>query len=133
MNGSDKERLRSARDVLLRLHKSLVDRERELHSNIDGPVTSGEFLNLLLTSADLEWLRVFSSLIVEIDEMFAQKDGFSSESVSLHLDSLKKLVGMEGVSEDFSARYQTALQYDSEVAAHHAELKRILSKGELTA
>ena len=73
------ELLKSSRDLLLSLHKSLVDFERSLYEGMHGPVTSGQFLNLLLENADFAWLRRFSTLIVEIDEMFAQKDGFSTE------------------------------------------------------
>ena len=66
------ERLRTGRNLLLKLHKSLVDHERSTYEGFNGPTTSTDFLNLLLNDDDFEWLRRFSTLIVDIDEMFAQ-------------------------------------------------------------
>lgn len=122
------ELLKTGRDRLLSLHKSLVDHERWIYEEKNGKVTSGQFLNLLLESPDLAWLRMFSSLIVEIDEMFAQKDGFSEEAVDTYLGALRRLVQMQEGDEQFIARYQEVLQNDSDAAAKQAELKHLLAE-----
>ncbi len=122
------ELLKTGRDRLLSLHKSLVDHERWAYEEKNGKVTSGQFLNLLLESPDLAWLRMFSSLIVEIDEMFAQKDGFTEEAVETHLDALRRLVQMQEGDEQFIARYQEVLQNDSDAAAKQADLKHFLAE-----
>jgi hypothetical protein len=67
--------LKNARDLLLKLHKGMIDHERGIYETKNGPVNSSQFLNLLLDDADFAWLRRFSSLIVEIDETFAAKEG----------------------------------------------------------
>ena len=121
------ELLKSGRDGLLSLHKSLVDLERSDHESKFGPVTSGQFLNLLLEDESLAWLRKFSALIVEIDEMFAQKDGFAEEAVDLHLNKMRELVLMKGLDETFVSRYQAAVQRDPEVAAKQGELKKLFA------
>lgn len=118
--------LKAGRDGLLGLHKALVDFERWKHETVHGSVTPGQFLNLLLEDAELAWLRKFSTLIVEIDEMFAQRDGIADESVLLHLKKLRDLVTMEEQDEDFVKRYQTALQQDSDSATRQAELRLLL-------
>lgn len=120
------ERLRGARDLLLKLHKNLVDHERAIWEGINGPVTSGQFLNVLLEDADFVWLRKFSTLIVDIDEMFAQRDGYSVESVELHLRKLRELVSMEDEDETFRAKYQAALQQDLDAAARQGDLRSLL-------
>ena len=120
------ELLKSARNPLLSLHKSLVDFERSVYEGMNGPVTSGQFLNLLLENNDFAWLRKFSTLIVDIDEMFAQKDGFDDEAVNTHLAKLRQLIAMEDRDEDFVARYQGALVQDVDAAAKHGELKSLL-------
>lgn len=122
------ELLKSGRDGLLILHKSLVDFERWKHETVHGGVTPGQFLNMLLENAELSWLRKFSTLIVEIDEMFAQRDGFSSDSVDLHLKKLRDLVTMNEQDEDFVRHYQEALQNDSNSATKQAELRLLLSE-----
>jgi hypothetical protein len=120
------EKLKAARDLLLKLHKSLVDHERETYEAFNGKTTPTEFLNLLLNDPDLEWLRRFSTLIVDVDEMYAQKDGFTEEQVAAHVSRMKDLVTIEGKTDQFGVKYQLAIQNDSEAAALHAELKTML-------
>ena len=120
------ELLKSARNLLLSLHKSLVDFERSVYEGMHGPVSSGQLLNLLIEDTDFAWLRKFSTLIVDIDEMFAQKDGFVDEAVDTHLAKLRELIAMDCEDEDFVARYQGALKQDLEVAAKQVELKCLL-------
>ncbi len=120
------EKLRNGRNILLKLHKNLVDHERAIWEGIHGPATAGQFLNVLLEDADFTWLRKFSTLIVEIDEMFAQKDGYTEETIDLHLEKLRELISMEGEDEAFLAKYQAALQQDLDAAARQGDLKLLL-------
>jgi hypothetical protein len=120
------DRLRDARDLLLKLHKNLVDHERAIWEGINGPATPGQFLNVLLEDPDFSWLRKFSTLIVDIDEMFAQKDGFSTEAVELHLIKLRDLISMKDEDEAFLAKYQAALQQDLDAAARQGDLRLLL-------
>jgi len=120
------ERLRGARDLLLKLHKNLVDHERAIWEGINGTATSAQFLNLLLEDPDFGWLRKFSTLIVEIDEMFAQKDGYAADAVDLHLAKLRELISMEKEDEEFKAKYQSALQQDLDAAARQGDLRLLL-------
>jgi hypothetical protein len=120
------ERLREGRNLLLKLHKNLVDHERAIWEGINGPATPGQFLNVLLEDPDFAWLRKFSTLIVDIDEMFAQKDGFAAEAVDLHLAKLRDLIKMKDEDEGFKARYQSALQQDLDAAARQGDLRLLL-------
>lgn len=121
------ETLRDARNLLLALHKALVDFERSIYEGTNGKITSGQFLNLLLEDRDFAWLRKFSTLIVEIDEMFAQKDGYSGEQIDTHLGKVRELLEMRFADEDFVYRYQNALQQDLDAAGKHAEIKSLLN------
>ena len=121
-----KEILKNARDALLKLHKSLLDRERTIYEETNGPVNSSEFLNLLLEDKDFAWLRKFSALIVEIDELFDQKDGVTKEAVELHIAKLKSLISMENEGESFKAKYQAGLQQDVDAAAHQGVMRELL-------
>jgi len=125
-----KEILKNGRNALLKLHKSLLDRERTIYEGIHGPVNAGQFLNILLENEDFAWLRKFSTLIVEIDEMFDQKDGITDEAVELHIKKLRELVSMEVEEDDFKAKYQSALQLDLDAAAHQGTLKTLLNPEE---
>ena len=120
------ELLRNSRDLLLKLHKSLLDHERRIYEGINGPLNAGQFLNVLLEDPDFSWLRKFSTLIVEIDEMFAQRDGYSEETVKQHIVALRSLISMEDEDEAFRAKYQAGLQQDLDAAAHHGDLRGLL-------
>lgn len=119
--------LREGRNLLLQLHKQLVDFEREGYEMLNGPVTPGQFLGLLLEDPAFAWLKEFSNLIVVIDEMFAQKDGYESTAVNAELERMRDLVAMRDVPEGFVGKYQYALQENAEIAAKHAELKNLVS------
>lgn len=122
------ELLKSARNLLLKLHKSMIDLEREIHEGIHGKLNSSEFLNLLLEDEDFAWLRQFSMLIVEIDEMFAQKEAIPEEMIDANLAKVRELVDMTEPDEYFRAKYQFALQRDPNAAGLQSQLKTILGK-----
>ena len=65
-------------------------------------------------------------MIVEIDEMFAQKDGYAADAVDLHLAKLRELISMEKEDEEFKAKYQSALQQDLDAAARQGDLRLLL-------
>ena len=121
------EKLKNARNILLKLHKSMLDRERELYEGIHGPLKPTQFLTLLLEDEDFEWLRKFSMLIVEIDEMFAQKDGIEPGMIDANIVKVRELVEMAEPDEYFRAKYQFAIQRDPDSAGLHSELKAALS------
>jgi hypothetical protein len=121
------EILKNARNILLKLHKSMVDLERRMHEGIHGKLTATEFLNLLLEDEDFAWLREFSMLIVEIDEMFDLKEQISMEMVDANLKKVRELVEMTDPDEYFRAKYQFALQRDPNAAGLHSQLKSLLN------
>lgn len=121
------ERLKSARNVLLKLHKSMLDLEREMHEGIHGKLNSSEFLNLLLEDEDFSWLRKFSMLIVEIDEMFDLKADMTDEMIDANLKKVRELVEMNESDDYFIAKYQFALQRDPNAAGLHSQLKKLLA------
>jgi hypothetical protein len=122
------DKLKNARNLLLKLHKSMIDLEREMHEGIHGKLNSSEFLNLLLEDEDFAWLRQFSMLIVEIDEMFAQKKVIAVEMIDANLAKVRELVDMTEPDEYFRAKYQFALQRDPNAAGLQSQLKTVLGK-----
>src|SRR5687768_14565467 len=116
------EKLKSARNILLKLHKSMLDLERAMYEGIHGKLNASEFLNLLLEDEDFAWLRQFSMLIVEIDEMFDLKADLSAEMIDANLKKVRELVQMSEPDEYFRAKYQFALQRDANAAGLHSQL-----------
>ncbi len=120
--------LKQSRDLLLKLHKAMLDIERDMHEGIHGKLASADFLNLLLEDDDFAWLRKFSMLIVEIDEMFDLKENIKDEMVEANLKKVRELVEMQDPDDYFRAKYQFAIQRDPNAAGLHSQLKRLLSE-----
>ena len=120
------EKLKNARNLLLKLHKSMLDLERDMHEGLHGKLNSSEFLKLLLEDEDFAWLRQFSMLIVEIDEMFDQKEAIGEEMIDANLKKVRELVEMTEPDEYFRAKYQFALQRNANAAGLHSQLKALL-------
>lgn len=123
----DMETLRYARNVLLSLHKALVDFERASYENIHGPLNAGQFLTMLVEDERFAWLRKFSKLIVEIDEMFSLKDGAPTSAVLSNLDKIRRLIAMSEEDVMFKQKYRSALQVDPDAAGSHAKLMALVS------
>lgn len=119
------ELLKNSRNILLKLHKSMLDLEREMYEGIHGRQTAAQFLNLLLEDEDFAWLRKFSMLIVDIDEMFAAKEGVNAGLVEVNLVKIKELIAMTETDEYFRAKYQFSIQRDPNAAGLHSELKAL--------
>jgi hypothetical protein len=120
--------LKEARLQLLKLHKILVDNERETFEKNNGQVTSGHFLNVLINDKNFEWLKKFSSLIVQIDEMFDLDDGVSANMIEDQLLQMKNLLELTNSDDEFRAKYTKVLQNDPEIQDKHQQLIKILSK-----
>jgi len=120
--------LKEARFQLLKLHKLLVDSERAVYEHRNGQVTSGQFLNVLINDKDFQWLKKFSNLIVEIDEMFDLDDGVSLEMIESYLLKMKELLELNENDDDFKNKYTKVLQYNSEIEGKHQQLKIFLSE-----
>jgi hypothetical protein len=123
---TEADTLRYARNILLSLHKSMLDFERGSYEAVNGKTNAGQFLNLLLEDPQFAWLRKFSMLIVEIDEMFDLKDGVSDELVSSSLHKVRELISMSDPDEQFRAKYQNAIQSDSDAAGFQAQLQGLV-------
>ena len=121
------ETLKLARNILLSLHKSLLDFERAGFEQLHGKMNAGQFLAVLLENESFAWLRKFSMLIVEIDEMFDLKDGISDDMVDSNISKIRELITMNISDEAFRGRYQFALENDRLAATEQARLEALLS------
>jgi hypothetical protein len=104
----------------------MLDFEREAYERVHGKLNAGQFLNVILEDKNFEWLRKFSMLIVEIDELFDLNDGISSTMIELNLEKIAALVSMKDEDEYFRAKYQNAIQMDLDSASFQGELRTLL-------
>lgn len=122
------ESLKQIRLMLLRLHKDLVDFERKKIENQFGQISGGQFLQLLLNDVNFAWMRKFSTLIVEIDEMLALNDGFTNEMIETHLKVLEDLLNFKDSDAEFNTKYKGVLENNPAIEIKHFELKALLEK-----
>ncbi len=118
--------LKESRLKLLRLHKLLVDIERENFENLNGKITSGHYLNLLVNDSSFEWLRKFSTLIAEIDELLDLDDGYTINMIEKYLSQMRDLLDAETIDEDFNKKFKNVLHHNSEVANKRAEIVKLI-------
>lgn len=122
------EKLRNLRNLLLKQHKVLIDRERENLEMLNGPLTPSAFLNVLLEDEDLVWLRKFSMLIVEVDEMFAQRDGYESAMIDALIAKVEELVDPNIGDDSFNAKYDFSMSILPEAADLNEQMKILLAQ-----
>lgn len=118
--------LRQARLQLLRLHKLLIDIERKKFENENGQISSGQFLSLLLSEPNFQWLRNFSTLIVEIDETLDLDDGYNENMVENYLLQMRSMINFDSVDVEFANNYKKSLQLNADVAVKHSEIRQLL-------
>jgi hypothetical protein len=120
------QRLRELRRGLLRLHKVLLDTERDAYEKVMGSVTSGELLQLVISHEQFAWLHAVSELIVRIDEMLdADEPVRTNEALNL-LTQAHELLKPSETGGDFARKYYAALQREPEVVLSHRDVIKSL-------
>lgn len=120
--------LKESRLQTLKLHKLLIDLERDKFERLYGELSSGQFLTLLVNDTNFEWLRKFSTLIVEIDEMMDLDDGFSEPMVKNHLSQIRELIEFKSADLEFNDKFKDSLKNNPEVAEIHSSLNKLLAQ-----
>lgn len=127
--------LRDLRDRLLRLHRLLLDVERNTYEQVHGRVTSGELLQLVLNHPQFVWLRRLSELVAQMDELLYAKEPAAPESVQQSIEQLVNITRSllvisetsEGTPDSFSDRYYAILQLQPDAVIAHSEIVGLLS------
>jgi hypothetical protein len=122
------QRLREVRTALLRLHKALLDSERDVYEQLHGRIRSnGEFFQLVLEDEWFSWLRAFSQFIVQIDEALSAKEPITLDRAKELLDEVRSLVSPAEEGTNRQQRYYQAIQRDPDIALMHAEVSSLLT------
>ncbi len=127
---SSKQRLAEVRQILLDLHKALLDSERTAYEITHGPIPSpSAFLQMLINDPSFAWLRPITALVVQIDETLAAK---KPPAIAQDFDRLvtdtAAFLSPSSEANGFWQRYQTALDRDPAIALLHVQLYKQLSE-----
>lgn len=115
--------------ALLRLHKALLDDERQSYERVHGRIQSnGAFLQLVLGDPWFAWLRPLSQLMAKLDELSEKDDPSTHEEISALLASTQRLLMPTEEGEGFGRQYHDALQRSPDVGLEHATVRALLKQ-----
>jgi hypothetical protein len=120
-------RMRELRLGLLRLHKALLETERQDYEQVHGRVSSGELLQLVINHVQFAWLHAISELVVRIDEMLDAEEPATADEAGLLLAQARALLKSSETGDEFERRYYAALQREPAAVLAHREVTLILS------
>lgn len=120
-----RHRLETFRLMVLRLHKVLLEDERQVYEKSHGPASATEILGLLMTDPWFDWLRELSKIVVEIDELLEDEKASDARGFA-SLEKGRTLFRPGETETDFLKRYKQVLQRNSEAVMNHAEVMRAL-------
>lgn len=125
-----RQRLTELRQILLTLHKALLDSERTAYELVHGAVPSaGAFLQLLINDPWFEWLRPITTLLVQIDEtLAAKKPPAATPDLQRLIADTRALLSPSREVNGFWKRYSGAVQRDPGVSLLHAQMEEQFQK-----
>ena len=123
-------RLKTLRDGLLRLHKSLLELQRATYVRDVEPITStGQYLNLVLDDPAFQWLRELSAFIVMIDEALAQKKPPMEEAEAERLEAeARALLTPSQEGTGFARGYYDILQREAAAVLAHRDMLQVMNR-----
>lgn len=131
VSGPMRKRLQDLHRALLRLHKGMLDAEREEYEREYGSVSGGRLLHLVIHDPFFAWLRGISALIVRIDELMEETDPpASKEKAEALLKEIKELLTPTDDGSEFQTKYVAALQRDADAVLNHRQVMNILTAPE---
>lgn len=133
LTAKTREQLRGIRGVLLGLHKTLLDFEREAYEREQGKISNSyEFLNLAMSDPWFAWLRRLSELIVEMDELLAARESPQESTANALVLQSRMLLTPTESGDEFQRKYFGAMQQSPKVVLAHAEFAKLLGPSRLS-
>ncbi len=122
-----KETLTKLRNLLLEQHKLLLDRERATYEAENGDIGGpGKFLTLVLGDPHFAWLKVLSTMVVEIDEAISRRSTAEQPVADALLAQAREVVRPRETGTDFQQRYYAAVQDSPDVVILQCKIERVL-------
>ena len=121
-------RLKTLRDGLLRLHKSLLELQRASYERDVAPIASmGQYLNLVMDDPAFQWLRELSAFIVVIDEAMAQKKPpLAEEDAERYIAQARALLSPAEHGTGFARAYFELMQSEAQAVLAHRDMLQIM-------
>jgi hypothetical protein len=122
MNGQKAiEFLRDVRHPLLALHRSVLAHLRSKHEAEFGPVSPGEFLQIVINGTDYRWLTPMSTLIAAIDDVLDDDEATPDARIA-HASAVIAMFGGDSRDAAFDARFLPLLQESPDIAVGNGQV-----------
>ena len=124
MSNDPAERLKSLGSQLRKLHRLVLETERQFHP----PMGQLELLDRLLKDPAWAWLRPLSALAADVEHIAAAKPAPTAFDMAIAAAQIRDLLVGEGTEENknFAERYVPLIQASAELASVHGELRQRL-------
>ena len=120
-------KLGEIRRALLLVHKALLDSEQRAYERSHGRVeTTGELLQIVLHDPRFAWLKMFSELVVRIEELQEADEPAREDQALALIREVHETAKPSEVGSRFERKYYAALQRDPGVVIAHGELMRVI-------
>ncbi len=129
MEDRTRPRLTDLRNGLLRLHKHLLDSERNAYErDVERITTTGQYLNLVLNDPWFSWLRALSQFIVMVDETLDADEPPTPSDADRLIAQGRTLVSPAEAGTGFARKYFEAMQRDPAVVLAHRDMIGVFEK-----
>ena len=125
MNDAERALLVELRRLLLQLHKTLIDWQREEYELDHGRLQTTQLLDVMFNDPQFAWLRSMSGLIVRIDEALEVKPPKPEIETGPLVAGAKDLIAPES-GTPYAERYHAALQELPDAVLAHRDLVTLL-------
>ena len=123
LNDETRRKLKNLSSAFLRLHKVLLDGEKEKYEAKNGKIPNTNiYLSLVLDDPHFAWLRKISSLIALIDEATSIRRPASQTEAEALMNEAKILLNFQDAEEEFNNKFQNALQENKDAVLSYNEV-----------
>ena len=123
LNDETRRKLKNLSSAFLRLHKVLLDGEKEKYEAANGKIPNANmYLSLVLDDPHFAWLRKISSLIALIDEAVSIRRPATQAEAEALMNEAKILLNFQDAEEEFNSKFQTALQENKDAVLNYNEV-----------
>ncbi len=118
--------LKDVRHPLLALHREILDASRAQHESEFGPVSPGEFLQIVINGRAYRWIAPLSTLIAALDDVLDDAEATSDARIEMALAVSAMFGSKDQKSRNamFDAQYLPMLQTSPEIAVANGQVVR---------
>lgn len=122
-----RRKLKNLSAAFLRLHKVLLEGEKEKYEAKNGAIPNPNiYLSLVLDDPHFAWLRKISSLIALIDEAASVRRPATEREANALLNEAKILLNFQDGEAEFNDKFQNALQENKDAVLNYNEVLKLV-------